>query len=190
MSTSGHYVDEDVKMDLIVDYLQATNGGQSANTSERLPSSKEQQTYGTFTTRKEAPSSFVAPIEVIHEPGVDARYPPTPSKFTLPAIPKPNRSAPPPPPNKQRDPSIFEGLPGEENESSKKAKKGNGKCERTEFWYDEGKEWNVKGGLQKRRGGKGMDRMQTGPECFVCGNKLRLEHLMSEVPCDNCGCFN
>ncbi|KAI1468238.1 uncharacterized protein F4812DRAFT_426019 [Daldinia caldariorum] len=182
MSTSGRYMDEDVRMDLIVDYLRATNGGQSANNSERRSSSNEQRTYSTFATRREAPSPFVAPIEVIHKPGMDARYPPTPSKFTLPAIPKPKR-APPPRPTLQRDRPIFESLPLEEEESS-------GKCDRTEFWYEQGKEWNVKGGNQKRNGKKDMDRMQTGPECFTCGNKLRLEQLMSEVPCDNCGCFN
>ncbi|KAK6952788.1 hypothetical protein Daesc_005082 [Daldinia eschscholtzii] len=71
---------------------------------------------------------------------MEARYPPTPSKFTLPTVRTPNR---PQPPNLPRNPSFFESIlqeethPQTEEENSEDTKKDSGKCELQEFWYEQ-----------------------------------------------------
>ncbi|KAI1478657.1 hypothetical protein F4774DRAFT_410653 [Daldinia eschscholtzii] len=138
MSASGRPIDEDIRMDLIVDFLRATNDGQSANNQQSTSNGRPR--YSAPTIRGETLPPFVTPIDVVHEPSMEARYPPTPSKFTLPTVRTPNR---PQPPNLPRNPPFFESIlqeethPQTEEQNSEDIKKDSGKCELQEFWYEQ-----------------------------------------------------
>ncbi|KAI1641573.1 hypothetical protein F4815DRAFT_158131 [Daldinia loculata] len=195
MSTSENF-DRDIEMELISDYLRSTGGGQSINDDG-------QSAYDASSTQQLNLPSFVTPLEIEQFPGMDALYPPTPRKFSMPAMPAPNN-----PSNLPQDPSASDSLLQDEDEQEvgpktrkvrRNIRKANGDeaCTLEEFWYEEGKEWKVspkKGertanGTRKRTT-KGMEGLQSGPECYACGNKLQYKNIMNNRPCDVCGCFN
>ncbi|KAI0845405.1 hypothetical protein F5Y00DRAFT_265660 [Daldinia vernicosa] len=194
MSTPENF-DRDLEMELISDYLRSASGKQSANDDG-------QSVYDASSSQQLNLPTFVTPLEIEHVPGMDALYPPTPRKFSMPAMPAPNNLS-----NLPQDPSNSYSLVQEENEQElgpktrgvrRNAQKANGDETSTleEFWYEEGKEWKVipkKGertAHETRRKKKDMDGLQSGPECYVCGNKLRFENIMNNIACDVCGCFN
>ncbi|KAI0121860.1 hypothetical protein F4814DRAFT_406793 [Daldinia grandis] len=195
MSTSNNF-DKDLEMELISDYLRSTGGGQSID-------DKGQSAYYASSSQKSNLHSFVTPLEIEHVPGMDALYPPTPRKFSMPTMPAPsNRSNPPP-----QSPSTSSIFLQEENEQTvghkpRKVRRSTGKANGDEtstleeFWYEEGKEWKVspkrgeRTAHSTRKRTKGMDSLQSGPECYACGNKLRYENIMNDAACDVCGCFN
>ncbi|KAF3059216.1 hypothetical protein GL218_04886 [Daldinia childiae] len=194
MSTSENF-DRNIEMELISDYLRSTDGGQSINDDER-------SAYNASSAQKLNLPAFVTPLEVEHVPGMDALYPPTPREFTMPAMPASSNPSNPP-----QDPSTSDILLKEEDEQgigskTRKVRRntrdanGDGTCTLEEFWYEEGKKWKVNPGKDERmangsrKRSKGMEALQSGPECYACGSKLRYENLMNNRPCDVCGCFN
>ncbi|KAI1654312.1 hypothetical protein F4813DRAFT_392817 [Daldinia decipiens] len=183
MSTSENF-DRDVEMELISDYLRSTGGKQSINDDG-------QPAYDASSSQQLDLPAFVTPLEIEHAPGMDALYPPTPRKFSMPAMPAPNK-----PCNPQQDLSTSDGLLQEEDEQEvghnpRKVRRntqkvnGDGACTLEEFWYEEGKEWKVspkKGertAHSTRKKSKGMEALQSGPECYACGNKLGYKNLMN-----------
>ncbi|KAI1136483.1 hypothetical protein F5Y05DRAFT_415251 [Hypoxylon sp. FL0543] len=163
-----------------------------------------------------APPQYVHATEVEVTPATgDQIWSPTFSEFSLPAAfleslqpsssahaaqqgaPPPthggrsqSRPQPRPPKPQGRRRSEAAGA-GTGAKGKKKKKKGAGDddgCTLDEFWFEEGRAWNVQ--PPKRQSRKGLAGCETAPECHVCGTNLSIDEILNPVPCRVCGCFN